>query len=114
MTERVVSALDLYNWPANVFTAGFIGSPAINLLPGHLVDVRAERLVVALSGGQRFAIDAPPKGPKRGLALDAIEELGHSTFAYGLLGDDQEFRIKLDGHHDLNCLDRLKVYVNHK
>jgi ABC-type sugar transport system ATPase subunit len=136
--EQVGSPLDLYNWPANVFTAGFIGSPAINLLPGHLVDVRAERLVVALSGGQRFAIDAPPNGLKMGdavtlgirpehvslvpdnqcveldLALDAIEELGHSTFAYSLLGDDQEFRIKLDGHHDLNCLDRLKVYVNHK
>ena len=27
---------ELYNRPANVFVAGFIGSPAMNLCPAHL------------------------------------------------------------------------------
>ncbi len=32
--QQVGSPLDIYNHPANTFVAGFIGSPAMNLLPG--------------------------------------------------------------------------------
>ena len=31
--EQVGSPLDLYHHPANLFVAGFIGSPRMNLLP---------------------------------------------------------------------------------
>jgi multiple sugar transport system ATP-binding protein len=34
--EQTGSPLDLYDHPANLFVAGFIGSPAMNLLPGTL------------------------------------------------------------------------------
>ncbi len=34
--EQTGSPLDLYDEPANLFVAGFIGSPAMNLLPGTL------------------------------------------------------------------------------
>ena len=34
--EQVGSPLDLYDRPANQFVAGFIGSPAMNFLPGHI------------------------------------------------------------------------------
>ena len=34
--QQVGHPEDLYNYPANVFVAGFIGSPAMNLLPGWL------------------------------------------------------------------------------
>jgi multiple sugar transport system ATP-binding protein len=34
--EQTGSPLDLYDWPANQFVAGFIGSPAMNFLPGTL------------------------------------------------------------------------------
>src|SRR5487761_2406659 len=36
-TEQVGSPLDLYDNPANLFVAGFIGSPAMNFLKGKLV-----------------------------------------------------------------------------
>jgi multiple sugar transport system ATP-binding protein len=34
--EQVGTPMELYDRPANVFVANFIGSPAINLLPGHV------------------------------------------------------------------------------
>ena len=36
--QQVDSPLNLYNHPDNVFTAGFIGSPAMNFLKGSIVD----------------------------------------------------------------------------
>ena len=35
--EQAGAPLELYDRPANLFVAGFIGSPAMNLLPGKLV-----------------------------------------------------------------------------
>jgi len=40
--QQVGTPLELYDWPANVFVAGFIGSPAMNFLPA-----------TALEGGMR-------------------------------------------------------------
>lgn len=34
---QIDTPLDIYNHPANIFVAGFIGSPAINMAPGKLV-----------------------------------------------------------------------------
>jgi multiple sugar transport system ATP-binding protein len=34
--EQIGAPLDLYDTPANLFVAGFIGSPAMNFLPGHI------------------------------------------------------------------------------
>ncbi len=39
--EQVGSPLDLYDRPDNLFVAGFIGSPAMNLIPGRLNEDRA-------------------------------------------------------------------------
>jgi multiple sugar transport system ATP-binding protein len=36
--EQAGAPLDLYDRPANIFVAGFIGSPAMNLLPGRVQD----------------------------------------------------------------------------
>jgi multiple sugar transport system ATP-binding protein len=36
ITEQVGSPLELYDNPANLFVAGFIGSPAMNFLPGSV------------------------------------------------------------------------------
>jgi multiple sugar transport system ATP-binding protein len=39
--EQVGSPLDVYLRPANRFVAGFIGSPAMNILPAGLLDLHA-------------------------------------------------------------------------
>src|SRR5690349_16941253 len=48
VVEQVGAPLDLYDRPANLFVAGFIGSPAMNLLKGK---VEREGFVVDGSGG---------------------------------------------------------------
>ena len=40
VVEQFGEPLELYDRPANVFVAGFIGSPAMNLLNGHCQDQR--------------------------------------------------------------------------
>jgi multiple sugar transport system ATP-binding protein len=52
--EQVDAPQELYNQPANLFVAAFIGSPAMNLLRGHLELVDGQ-VQVAL-GGQRLVL----------------------------------------------------------
>ena len=57
--EQVGSPLELYHAPRNVFVAGFIGSPKMNLIEGseaakhdaHTIGIRPEHLEVVESGG---------------------------------------------------------------
>ena len=56
--EQVGSPLELYHRPANVFVAGFIGSPRMNLLPGTVVEARADGVVIALASGTRVTAPA--------------------------------------------------------
>jgi len=58
--QQVGTPLELYDDPANVFVAGFIGSPAMNFVP---VSASAEGDKVALSvSGQTWLWAAKPKG----------------------------------------------------
>ncbi|MGH8595908.1 MAG: ABC transporter ATP-binding protein, partial [Gammaproteobacteria bacterium] len=56
--EQIGTPLDLYDEPANLFVAGFIGSPAMNFLPGRMVSGKsgrgvriAEGCVIPVQGG---------------------------------------------------------------
>ena len=42
LIQQVGSPLELYNTPANLFVAGFIGSPSMNFLPGLVVEENDE------------------------------------------------------------------------
>jgi multiple sugar transport system ATP-binding protein len=55
--EQTGSPLELYDHPANQFVAGFIGSPAMNFLPGTLRRA-GEQAFVELNDGTR--LPAPP------------------------------------------------------
>ena len=54
--EQVGSPLDLYHHPANLFVAGFIGSPRMNMLPAEVVEVDGAGATVGLSSGQRMPV----------------------------------------------------------
>lgn len=45
---QIGSPLDLYHRPANLFAAGFIGSPRMNFLPGQVVTTSASRVDIKL------------------------------------------------------------------
>ena len=56
--EQTGSPLDLYDHPANQFVAGFIGSPAMNFLPGTLRRGGGTARIELADGTQ---LDAPPR-----------------------------------------------------
>ena len=56
--EQTGSPLDLYDHPANQFVAGFIGSPAMNFLPGTLRRASGSARIELNDGTQ---LDAPPR-----------------------------------------------------
>jgi multiple sugar transport system ATP-binding protein len=87
--QQIGSPEDLYERPANTFVAGFIGSPAMNLLPssalgiggtGQLAGFRPEH--VRLGNGQ------PGQG-SLAAAVELVEYLGDEQLGYLRLGDQQ-------------------------
>jgi multiple sugar transport system ATP-binding protein len=56
--EQVGAPLDIYRRPANLFVAGFIGSPTMNLLPASVVGLGASGCTVSLPGGGELAVAA--------------------------------------------------------
>ncbi len=108
--QQVASPQELYDQPANLFVAGFIGSPAMNFMPGTLEEGKLRTVLgdMPLSGAQRQAIEASatsrevivgirpehfedaslvspdllPKGLVFNATIDVIESLGSDKFIY--------------------------------
>ena len=58
--EQIGAPLELYDRPQNLFVAGFIGSPAMNFLPGT---IRANgKLEFEGRGGARLPLATAPRG----------------------------------------------------
>jgi multiple sugar transport system ATP-binding protein len=55
IVEQTGSPLDLYDTPVNIFVAGFIGSPAMNLVPG-VARINGAAPVVEFDGGVRLPL----------------------------------------------------------
>ncbi|HYY09768.1 MAG TPA: sn-glycerol-3-phosphate ABC transporter ATP-binding protein UgpC [Kineosporiaceae bacterium] len=96
LLQQVGSPRELYDHPNNVFVAGFIGSPAMNLLELPVADggVKLGDTVhpierALLSGtGSRVTLGVRPEDLElsdRGLAVqvDVVEELGADAYIYG-------------------------------
>jgi multiple sugar transport system ATP-binding protein len=95
--QQCASPRELFMRPSNLFVAGFIGSPAMNLLDAHLHDGGADvgTLTIPLSPAQRTALGSAdvvvgvrPEGfvvePRGGLdaTVDLVEELGSESYLY--------------------------------
>mgnify|MGYP002654474946 CR=1 FL=1 len=52
--QQLGTPLELYQWPANLFVAQFIGSPPMNLLPVEVIGGSQVQL-----GSRRFGLDGP-------------------------------------------------------
>ena len=81
--QQVAPPQELYDRPANLFVAGFIGSPAMNLLQGRLTgDTDAPRLTI---GGQTLALPPSVLAERPALA----SRLGQDV-AVGIRPEDME------------------------
>ncbi len=50
--QQMATPQEIYDRPANLFVAGFIGSPPMNLVPGTLEEDRGQAVVAHRSGGR--------------------------------------------------------------
>lgn len=67
--EQVGSPLELYNHPANIFVAGFIGSPKMNLIPVRIARVSAGDVDIALPAGKMLTIPCATQGLEVGATI---------------------------------------------
>jgi multiple sugar transport system ATP-binding protein len=77
--EQVGAPLDLYDRPANVFVATFIGSPAMNLIEGRFRDgalITADRSVLPVGAHVTAAEGAPMTVGVRPEHIDVVAEGG--------------------------------------
>ncbi len=90
--EQVGKPLELYNKPASLFVAGFIGSPQMNFIAGEL----AAQHGAATIGLRPENLRVMAGGAIKGL-LKHSEQLGNETFAYVDAGDMGEITARMDG-----------------
>jgi len=122
--QQVDTPRGLYDKPANVFVAGFIGSPAMNLLPAHRVDGSAKVGSLTLpvprsaTAGELIVGFRPealvPAGATSAPGLDievtVVEELGADAYVCGMAtGGDVIARIEPDRIPDRGERMRLTV-----
>ncbi|WP_306231857.1 ABC transporter ATP-binding protein [Agrococcus beijingensis] len=96
--QQVGTPRDLYGQPSNLFVAGFIGSPAMNLLElqrhdqgvlfgEHLVQIPREQIAGAKDGiivGVRPEdVSVAEQGDGLPVLVDLVEELGADGYLYG-------------------------------
>jgi multiple sugar transport system ATP-binding protein len=107
--QQVDTPRNLYDRPRNVFVAGFIGSPAMNLrpatlavdgatlagttipLPRHVLDAANGRPHVIL-GLRPESFTTSTDGGGLPLRVNLVEELGADAYVYGTLPGDQSVR----------------------
>ncbi|WP_370291513.1 ABC transporter ATP-binding protein [Nocardioides sp.] len=115
--QQVDTPLNLYDRPANLFVAGFIGSPQMNLLPGRVIDgcIDLGGLQVPVPAGSavpsdgRVVVGIRPEawrlvGEGEGLPISVtvVEELGADGFVYGtsdLAGEEVNLTVRVPGRH---------------
>jgi sn-glycerol 3-phosphate transport system ATP-binding protein len=102
IADQIGRPLDLYEQPATVFVAGFIGSPAMNLVPGHLGPggVAVAGTVLPLGGhgdqerGRPVVVGLRPEHLEPAgdgalaVQVDLLERLGADTILHGSVGVD--------------------------
>jgi sn-glycerol 3-phosphate transport system ATP-binding protein len=128
--EQIGTPLEVYERPASLFVAGFIGSPGMNLVDAALA---ADGRAVVLDGtpldlpqpcpsraggpvilGLRPEHLAPDDDARNGLALDValVEMLGADTVVHGQLpGGGASLTARLAGTSRVAAGDRLRLMI---
>ncbi len=115
--EQVGTPLELYNRPDNLFVAGFIGSPRMNLLPGKVVRPGAVAIgevghevacqTGSLAAGASVTLGIRPEhlalAAQDGgvpLAIELVERLGGESYLYGASPGLPQITLRLDGQSE--------------
>ena len=127
--EQIGSPIEVYQRPATTFVAGFIGSPAMNMLPGRIAanarSAELDGLLIAISGahahaGRKVTLGVRPEHIMRGdghadavaFAVEFVEALGADTLVHGTIeGGRLPLMVRLPGSERISAGDKLAVLL---
>ncbi|NQX29798.1 sn-glycerol-3-phosphate ABC transporter ATP-binding protein UgpC [Microbacteriaceae bacterium VKM Ac-2854] len=133
LLQQVGSPRDLYENPNNVFVAGFIGSPAMNLFHADITDggvkfgdtvlpiarealAKTSQKIVTLGvRPEDVTVSTTPGGLQ--IEVDLIEELGSDGYLYGhteVEGRRTDIVARVDGRVHPSAGDKVYVVANHR
>jgi multiple sugar transport system ATP-binding protein len=126
--QQVGTPRDLYESPTNVFVAGFIGSPAMNLFATDLTDggikfgtgvAKVDRDVLSSTKAKRVTVGVRPEdltitssGAGLPVEVDVVEELGADGYLYGhatVDGKRVDIVARVDGRNHPNPGEEIVV-----
>jgi len=126
--EQLGSPLELYQNPATIFTAGFIGAPKMNFLTAEVKAANAQHLTLALANGatvtapspyskldagDRITLGVRPEhvvmeapGELQG-EIEALEHLGPRAYVHARLADGSTLVAQTDGDTQVRAGQRV-------
>jgi lactose/L-arabinose transport system ATP-binding protein len=133
VVEQVGAPLDLYDDPANMFVAGFIGSPKMNFIQAEIVEMAGGQATIAVAGEPAARLTIPMaatvvKGEKvtlgirpehfveagegdadLTLAVDVAEHLGSTSFVYARTSQGDQVIVEREEQRNAARSDTLTV-----
>ncbi len=128
--EQVGTPLELYHQPSNLFVAGFIGSPRMNLLPAQIAEAGPAGAVAVLASGARVTVAATaapgvpatlgirpeglrldPAGPVAG-TVTLVERLGGLTLLHVMAEGGQALTVQIEGSNATQPHDPVRLAVD--
>ena len=133
--EQVGAPMELYHKPRNLFVAGFIGSPRINLLPAVVRQMEADGVTVELPGGllikaallsnagrvgdsvtvgirpEHLTLQADSGLPGR---VQLVERMGSESYLHVQLSSGEMMIVKVDGETDAAGDKEVRLGVREK
>lgn len=131
--EQVGSPLELYHHPANLFVAGFIGSPRMNLMQAKVVKTGGTGTSVALPSGPEIMVPVEngttvtgdtvtlgirpeglhvdPAGPIAG-TVALVERLGGLTLLHVTIERGEPMTVQIEGSDATKAHDHIRLAVD--
>jgi multiple sugar transport system ATP-binding protein len=123
--QQVAPPREIYDQPANMYVAGFIGSPRMNFLPvtisGHHAKASGFELDLPNAPGmargtlgirpEHFVPNVSANGAAIDLKVEVLEVLGSDQYLYGKVGSE-DLIARVDPELKVSIGDRVRLGVN--
>ena len=126
--EQVGTPMELFNNPANIFVAGFLGSPPMNQIKGRLTETgaRVGDTDITLAGAtnghagrdvivgirpEHVTVGAEASGQRFTVTAEVVDPLGSDTLVMTRLGGNR-FWLRISGQSTVQAGDTLDIGIS--